>query len=903
MQRVGALLAAVLLVFICHTAHAEMDVAELKCEYRSTPMGLETSHPRLSWILEADERGQRQSAYRVIVSTSAQKLRENTGDLWDTGKVESDASVNVPYGGQPLESGMRCWWKVRVWGKDGEPGPWSKPSWWEMGLVEEGAWEARWIRPPTSQDPDAEPDPAPLFRKEFQTEKRIARARAYISGLGYYELFLNGEKLGDHVLDPAFTRYDRRVLYETYDVTDTVRQGKNVAGAVLGNGWYNMHTRATWNFDRAPWRDRPVLICQLHLTFEDGSTRTIMSDGSWRVSTGPTRFDGIRNGEVYDAREEKPGWRTSDYDASGWKQAVPVDGPGGRLVSQTMHPVRVTETLEPVKITEAQPGHYVFDFGQNMSGWARLRVSGPRGREVKMRYGERLNEDGTVSQEMIGKFVKEGEFQTDTYILDGNGTETWEPGFSYHGFRYVEVTGFPGEPNEESLQARVVHTDAPRAGTFRCSNDMFNRLQHCGLWAYKSNYVGYPTDCPQREKNGWTGDAQLAVEQAMYNWSMTPAYEKWIRDFRDVQRPSGQLPTIVPTGGWGYDFLGQAHPAWDTALLLIPWHLYQYKGDSRVLARNYDVMESYVEYMGARAEDHIIREGIGDWVPADTETPTPLTSTAYYYEAANLMSRIARLLDRGDDEAAYGELAADIKEAYNEEFYRGEGTYANGSQTAQSCALYFGLCPEGERQEVLEKLIDAVEKSDRHIDTGILGAKFLFYVLTRNGHADLAYDVANQKTQPGYGYWIEQGATTMWEHWSGESGSLNHIMLGDIIAWFYRSLAGIRIDPDRPAFKRLVIKPHLLGELKWVTATHTSPYGTIRSEWERADGQLRLIVSVPANTTATVHVPAAADAEVREGGRKASSATAVSLVRRTTDRAIYRVGSGDYTFTSAVPGR
>lgn len=894
MRRITALL-VLLLVLVSAAANAADDitVTKLRCEYRTNPMGIDVARPRLGWIVKSEERGQRQTAYQVLVASSRKKLQNNKADLWDSGKVTSEKSAQVTYKGRTLRSRVRCWWKVRVWDKDGDASAYSDPAWWEMGLLDKDDWEAEWLSAPKSQDPSVKPDPAPLFRKAFTLDKPVEKARAYVTGLGYYELHLNGDRVGDHVLDPAFTRYDRRALYVTYDLTDHLQRGKNAAGMILGNGWYNMHSKAVWDFDKAPWRDRPTMICQIEVTYQDGSTKIITSDSSWKVSTGPIRFDSIREGETYDARMERPGWSTPDYGDSGWKKAAVVDGPGGRLTAQKMPPMRVTRTLKPVKITEPKDGHYVFDMGQNTAGWVRLKVNGPRGTEVVMRYGERLHEDGTLDQKSIARFCKKGEFQTDRYILHGDGVETWEPRFVYHGFRYVEVTGFPGEPTKDSLTACVVHTDFDRAGSFRCSKELFNRIQHNTRWSYMGNYHGYPTDCPHREKNGWTGDAHLAAEQAMYNWHNAAAYEKWMRDFKDEQRPDGVLPGIVPTSGWGYEW-GNG-PAWDSAYFLIPWYLYQYRRDTRLMEVHYENWKRYVDYLSSVAKDHIVDIGLGDWVPADTETPVAVTSTGYYYVDTRILARAAEMLGKEEDAEKYSELAEKIRESFNEHFYKGNGVYANGSQTALSCAIYQGFARGERKAKAVQQLVKNIEEHDGHIDTGILGAKYLFHALTRNGEADVAYRVATRTTYPSYGHWIERGATTLWESWDGkQGGSLNHIMFGDISAWFYQTLGGIRVDPDKPGFKHIIFRPYPLGDLKWVEAEHESIYGTVKSSWKKSGDSFRLEVTVPVNCTATVSVPL----EGENSSVHLPDEQGIERAGRRGQRMLYQTGSGTYVFVT-----
>jgi alpha-L-rhamnosidase len=875
----------------------DLRINDLRCEYLADPLGIDVARPRLSWKLRSSWRGQKQTAYQVLVATSTETLDGGRADLWNTGKVDSGQSIHVEYAGRALGSRQRCYWKVRVWDAAGKPSAFSETAVWEMGLLEAKDWRARWIS--TAGPDEADPQPAPFFRKGFVLSKEPKAARVYICGLGYYELHLNGAKVGDHVLDPAFTRYDRRALYVTYDVTNQLRKGPNALGAVLGNGWYDMHTRAVWDFDKAPWRGRPALLCQLEITFADGSRRTIASDGTWRVRTGPILFDSIRNGEIYDARLEMPGWDTADCRDMNWPLAKVGKGPKGKLTAQMMPPIKVTQTFKPAELTEPKPGVYVFDTGQNMAGWVRLTVSGPAGTRIDIKYGERLHEDGTVDQKEIGQHIKSGRPQTDTYILSGQGTESWEPRFVYHGFQYVEVTGLPRKPDLSTLEARVVHTAFDRAGTFECSNELFNRIQRNMLWSYVSNFHGYPTDCPHREKNGWTGDAHLAAETGLFNFHSATAYTKWLGDLRDEQRASGELPGIVPTSGWGYHW-GNG-PAWDSAYVLIPWYLYLYRGDRRILSEHYEGLKRYVDYLTSKAEHHIVSIGLGDWAPAKSKTPEKITSTGYYCRDALIVSEIAEMLGRTDDARKYRELALRIRDAFHERFYnRRTGMYESGTQTAMSCALYHGLVPPDQERRVLDNLVAMIERNEGHLDAGILGTKYLIDALTAHGRADVVYEMATKTTYPSWGLWLQQGATTLWEQWNGQA-SRNHIMFGHVSAWFYQTLAGINLDPEAVGFKRFIIKPQLLGDIEWVKAAHESMYGTIRSEWNIQDEKFTLNVTVPTNTTATVYVPSDKEKFITEGPDYIHTGDNVRFLRLEDEYVAFAAESGTYEFISTLP--
>lgn len=863
-------------------------------------MGIDVTAPRLSWRPAASGRGRSQTAYRILVAGDEKLLAAGIGDLWDTGRVESDQSVHVEYAGLPLVSSRRCYWKVQVWDEAGSAGLWSEPAWWEMGLLSPDDWQARWIGAPAAEKvAELTAPPSPLFRKEFRLDQPVESARAYICGLGYYELRLNGRKVGERVLDPVFTRYDRRVLYTTYDIAGYVREGANAVGVMLGNGWYNQHAQDVWHFETAPWRDRPKLLLQMRFLYKDGSELVLAGDTSWETATGPLVFDGIHNGEIYDARLERPGWDLPGYEAAGWTAAQPAAGPGGILAAQGGPPVKVARTVVPVSVNEIKPGVYLYDLGENVTGWAALSAAGSAGSRITLRYAEKLGVDGDIDQSNIDKYIKSGAFQTDTYILKGHGVETWEPRFTYHGFQYVRLTDFPGRPTLENLRGRVVHTAFAPAGEFACDRDQFNRIQDCTVRSYLGNFVGIPTDCPHREKNGWTGDAHLAAEQSLFNFASAAAYTKWMDGFADEQRPSGQLPGIVPTSGWGYNW--GSGPAWDSAFILIPWYLFLYRGDTRILGAHYRGMRRYVDFLTATSREGIVSFGLGDWCPPGGNaeahaSPTALTSTSYYYADCRLLARIAAVLGLAEDSRRYEDLAASIKDAFNRAFYDpATGRYADGGQTSQACALYQGLTEPDERAKVLARLVEAVREKDYHPDFGILGAKFVLNALVENGGADTAYGLAAQTTYPSWGHWVAQGATTLWETWEGHE-SRNHIMFGDIGAWFYKTLAGINPDPERPGFKRVLIRPWPLGGLVWVRAWHDSPYGRIESAWRREGGFFRLDLGIPANATAMVYLPARDPGAVIESGASATRAEGVTFLRAEGGETVWALGSGEYRF-------
>jgi len=886
----------------------QVKVKDLTVEYLTNPVGIDVVSPRFSWVIESKLHNLSQSAYQILVASSKERLESTQADIASTGKVTSGSSVLVSAGQLPLESFKRYYWKVRIWDQLGKSWVSSQTAFFEMGILAKNDWKAKWISAPKVYDwqkfvnrrkllikenLEDGPSAAPEFRKTFSLTKEINRARLYIAGVGFNVPYINGQKAGDHLLDPAFTRYDKTVLYSTYDVTAKLQTGENVLGVVLGNGWYNMTTRAVWGFDHASWRNEPALIAQLKIDFTDGSYRIISSDSSWEVAPGPIVFNSIRQGEFYDARKETRGWDNTNFNDSNWYRPLLVPGPKGTLRAAMIQPVTIAETLTPKTIRKPKPGLYVFDLGKNIAGFAQLKIHAPAGTVITLKYAERLSPDGTVDQSDIAQHVAGGRVQTDEYTCSGRGTEIWHPSFTYDGFQYIEVKGLLEKPDPTTVTAMVIHTAFKSAGSFTCSNELFNKIQQCALASYNSNFMGYPTDCPQREKNGWTGDAHLAAEMGLYNFKAENGYTKWLADIADEQRPTGELSAIVPSSGWGY-FWGNG-PAWDNAMVLIPWYLYEYSGDQRILEQMYPHIKRYVDYLGTRAENHIIKIGLGDWAPAKTPTTPEVTSTAYYYVDALLLSKMAALFDFREDQVKYQDLAADISNAFHKQYYHGNGIYSTGSQTALACALYQGLTGSN-TDTTLQALVKAVAESNDHLDCGILGTKYLLHALSDNGRPDLAYKIVNQHSFPGWGYWMDQGATTLWEQWDGTE-SHNHIMFGDVSAWFYETLAGIA--PAQPGYKSIAFKPYFAPGLTFVKATHQSMYGEISAAWTRKGKTIDYEISIPANTTGEVTF---------EGNKKVfidhqplSRYKGISSLRLEKNETKFLLGSGHYVITISEP--
>jgi alpha-L-rhamnosidase len=904
---------------------ASLKVEGLKCEYRVNPLGLDTPQPRLSWLLESPQRGQRQTAYQVLAASTPDLLAKGKGDLWDSGKVASGESVQVGYGGQPLRPGQRVYWKVRSWDREGQPSGYSPAAWWEMGLLSPADWRAAWITrkraEPLSEGQMFEDHPAPLFRKGFLIEKKISRARVYVSGLGYYELRLNGQRVGNQVLDPGWTDYLKRVLYSTYDVTDQLKRGQNALGVMLGNGWFDPLPLRLWGHINP--RDNltignPRVIVQLVVDFTDGTSQTVVTDESWKVGNGPILRNSVYLGEVYDARKEQPGWDRPGFDDSGWPQAVSATEPLGSLRAQSAPPIRITRTLKPVKLTEPKPGVWIFDLGQNFAGWARLRVQGPAGTRMRLRYGELLYPDGTLNgMTAVCGQIKQGgpnyrydgvgapktAWQMEEYILKGQGEEVYTPRFTFHGFRYVEVTGFPGKPTLNTLEGLRLNSDVAPVGSFTCSNERLNRIQQMVLWTELSNLFSVESDCPHREKFGYGGDIVAAGEMAMLNFDMARFYGKAVDDLADAMRPNGGFTETAPFVGISDEGLGERSGpvGWGTAQPFLLWRLYQYYGDRRLIEENYELTKRWVALLQSRAKDGILDNGI-----SDHESLVPkrraLTGTGFYYFNVKLLSNLARALGKNEEAAEAEALAATIKTVFNRKFLQpGTGRYDTATQACQAFALYLGLVPVEEQERALAVLVRDIEDAHAgHLTTGIFGTKFMLHALADSGRADVAFKVVNQKTFPGWGHMLENGATTLWEHWefSDNTFSHNHPMFGSVSEWFYKVPAGINPAPDAVGFDKIIIRPQPVGDLKWVKASYDSVHGKVVSDWGREAGKFTLRVRVPVGVTATVFLPAKDGTPVTEGGKPVERAAGVQSLRTEPGHAVLAVEPGDYEFGS-----
>lgn len=834
----------------------------LRCEHMERPLGIDRLSPRFSWSLKDKRNGAKQTAYQIMVGKDSLALLNGRNIIWKEHNL-GEQMLTI-YTGKALEPCTRYYWSVTVWDKDKKKSE-SVISSFETGLLTQANWKGTFI----SDGKDIESRETPYFRKLISLNKEIKSARAYIVAAGLYELSINGEKVGNHFLDPAFTDYSKRLLYVTYDVTNLLRQGKNVIGVILGNGWYNHQPMAEWNFHNAPWRNRPSFCLNLQIHYKDGTKEVISSDKSFRVNAGPITFNAIYLAENYDFHRELPGWNNISFDDSKWQAATEVEAPNTIITSQTMWPIRITDHRKPIEVKRLSDTLYLYNFGQNWSGITSFTVQGEDGTKVKLRHGEQLDsrhkrlfdDNNTQFYQNINEPLKYGKhpedelFQTDVLILDGK-VNIFTPRFNYKGFQYVEVSSDkPLKLTSQNMVSHFIHTDVPQIGTFECSDSLINQLWRATNYSYLSNLVGYPTDCPHREKNGWTGDAHLAIETAFYNYDGITLYEKWLADHRDNMYDGGRLRCIIPSGGWGNDIID-----WTCSITIIPWAIYEFYGDMTCLKDNYEAMKKHTDYWLKKYPKGLVgNAGLGDWVPHKAIANKELTASIYHYKNTDIISRTAKLLGNENDYKYYKIEAEKIKTAINNKYLNHEnGVYANGYQTEQSMPLFWGIVPDQLKQKVAKRLSERVHANKDHLDFGIMGCKTVLNALTENGYVEQAFRLVTQQDYPSWGNWLRQGATTLYENWDYNGlawgYSQNHIMYGEIGAWFYKALAGINFDPQQPGFKNILLKPHFVKDLTYVKASYHSPYGEIKSAWERIDGKVFYRATIPSNATATLYL-------------------------------------------------
>jgi alpha-L-rhamnosidase len=898
MSRLSALVFLVAVTLTTPRAgSANLTVDDLRCEYGTNPMGIDVSAPRLSWKLQSHVGGARQSAYRILVSSSRELLARDRGDLWDSGRVESDDTVLIPYAGKPLASTSQAVWKVRVWDGNGRTSGWSEVAAWTMGLLEPGEWTARWISDPAGSE-------SPLFRREFSVRPGLVRATIHVSGLGQYELFANDRKVGDDVLSPGWTKYDRTVLYDTRDLTPFLQPGTNAIGMMLGKGMYRVdggrYTKFTGSFGALK------AIAQLHLEYQDGSSEVIATDDRWRTAPGPITFSCIYGGEDYDARREPRGWSTTGFDDSVWQRATVTEGPGGVLrgFSSAAPPLGTFETLVPVRVNRISDRVSVYDLGQNASLMPRLAVHGAAGSSVTITPGELVNQDGTVDRQSVG-----GGQSYWKYTLAGGQRETWFPKFFYHGARYLQIERTGADltaplPTVDALEGVVVHSTAPAIGSFESSDGLFNRIHTLIRWAQRSNLVSVITDCPHRERLGWLEQYHLNGSALRYEFDLARVFEKGMRDMADSQLSNGLVPDIAPE----YTVFEEGFrdsPEWGSAFVIVPWQQYLWTGDLELLRRYYDGMARYVAYLGSRATEGIVSHGLGDWYdigPGDPGkaqlTPIALTATGFYYYDTVILSRVAALLGKTEDAKRFSAQAQRIREAFNARFFdSARHRYANGSQTANAMPLVMELVDPANRSAAVDAIVTDVTTRGNALTAGDVGYRYLLRALADAGRSDVIFAMNHQSEKPGYGYQLAHGATSLTEAWNADRrSSQNHFMLGHLVEWLYHDLAGIGADGEAPGFKTIRIAPQPVGGLTWVKASLDTIRGRVTTHWTRSGRTFSLQIEIPPNTNASVAVP------VDEGEKVAidappgdARAEQIGAVRGTVT---FRVPSGTWKFTS-----
>jgi hypothetical protein len=881
-------------------------VKGLRCEYSVAPQGVDVAKPRLFWQLEGSERGQQQTAYQVLVASNSESLDDDKGDLWDSGKVASNQSTLLEYDGVELKSSQQVFWKVRAWDEKDKPSPWSGIATWTMGVLKDTDWQAKWIVAPWQTE-------SVLMRREFAAKPDIKRAIVHICGLGQFEMFINGKKVGTNLLSPGWTKYNRTCLYETHDVTSLVHVGDNTLGLALGDGMYHVERRNRFSKFQGSFGPQRA-FGQLEIEYADGSREVVPTDELWRVHTGPVTYNDVYGGEDYDARLLPRGWDLPGFDDKNWEHVVELVRPSGQLRGHTASapPLGEIEAIEPKGIDKRSESQDVVDFGQNASFMPRITVTGPAGSTVRLIHAEVVDDQGNIDRSTCGGNRGPAWWQ---YTKATDGEETWFPQFFYAGCRYLQVDKFAAEeggelPAIKKIAGVVVHSSAEPIGEFSCSNDLLNRIRTLVRWAQRSNMVSVLTDCPHREKLGWLEQYHLNGPAIRYEFDVNRIFVKGMRDMADSQTETGLIPNIAPEYT-EFDGTFRAAAEWGCAFIVVPWQQYLFTGDTSLMGEYYSAMVKYMDYLASKAEGHIIDEGLGDWYDVVDDgkgpgfsklTPPAITATAFYFYDAQLMAKIAGLLGKEGDVKKWSQLADEIRDAWIAKFRNEGGTYATNSQCSNALALVMELAKTEDRDAALDALVNDVQERGNAMTAGDVGFRYLLQSLAQGGKSQVIYDMINQDEKPGYGYQLKKGATSLTEAWdSNHHSSHNHFMLGHITEWFYKDLVGIDADPEQPGFANVIIKPMPVGDLTWAEASFDSLRGEITCRWERDGGKFKLRFTIPANSTATVYLPAAQEAKDTEGGKPAADSEGVKFLHREEGRNVYTVESGSYEFVSDLP--
>lgn len=890
--------------------NSELTFKKLLVEYAENPINIDIENPRFSWVVASLVRNQQQSAYRILLATSKNKLENNSGDIWDSGKQLSAETIQHEYDKGGLKSNQKYFWKVIVW--DGVGVQYISPiSFFETTILEDGEWKSNWIgNGPISEllpekgffthrkeqaemaDTINHNGRSLLLRNEVILSKKVKTARVYISGLGFYEFFINGKRIGENILAPAKTPYHKHILYDTYNVTKLLNKGENALGIHIGNGWYNPY-KPWWQQYRMQWFGSKKAMAQIHVTFEDDSTQIILTDKNWRWADGPITYNCVYDGEIYDANLEYAEWTLPGFDDRGWKAVNVLDSPKARLVSHRMPAIKVNETIQPKEIKVAVENMKVFDMGQNFTGWVRIKAKGNKSTKVKIRFAEDINEDGTIDRTSAehAKAIAE-------YIMSGEGEEIYEPAFTYFGFRYVEVTSEDKDFELLDIEGCVVYTNNESIGQFECDNSLVNKIHQATVWSQKSNMLGYPMDCPQRdERLGWFGDAQVTAEEAMFNFNMALFYENWFDGIKDNQdEKTGDIPIISPQ-----PYIWDEGVEWSSTYITMLWEYYTYYGDKRILKKHFATLKRYMKFLDSISKDFILPMGwIGDWgsmTEGWKEGNPESIPTAFYYFNARILTKIAKVIDKNADVEYYTELAENIAEAYNKEYLNEEtGNYLTGTQMDNAFPLFLGLVPEKLQSKVLDNLVnDIVKINDTHLTTGVLGTKYMPEALAQFGRSDIAWEIINQKTYPSWNDMMSKYTTTC-EFWTLKQ-SKNHVMMGSIDAWFYKYISGIQLDEEKPAYEIFNIEPTLLKDLNFANASVETIRGRVSSNWKKESGKLTLNIEVPFNTMSNVKIPGSKNGELLEGGNSIDNTNGIEYIGYSKGVHLLKVYSGNYSFT------
>jgi hypothetical protein len=903
-------------------AGAQTKVINLRCENLNNPLGIEAAQPRLSWQLQSTSRNVLQTSYRVLVADDAAKLATDNGNMWDSKQVTSDQSLWIPYAGKPLQAGKYYYWKVTVWDNKGLSAASVDSAWWQMGLLQAADWSnAKWIgydeldaskrivpgiHAPGNKDIKTVVSGnhvLPMLRKSFTITKPVRRATAFVCGLGHYELHINGAKVGDRFLAPGWTNYDKRCLYNTYDVTKQVSNGNNAIGVMLGNGFYNVPNERYHKLLIA--YGNPTLTMKLLVEYTDGTKTEIITDNTWKAAQSPITFSSIYAGEEYNANLEQEGWDKAGFNDAVWKAAIIVKAPGGKLVAEQGNPLKAMTTLAAKSVIKTSDSTYLYDFGQNASGIVSIKVKGKLGEQLKLYPAELIGKDKRVNQRNSGR-----PFYF-SYTCKGKSSEEWRPRFTYYGFRYVEVVnaapdsvGDSKKPAITDMQLVHTYNASPHTGKFECTEDRFDETFDLIDWAIRSNMQSVVTDCPHREKLGWLEQTYLMGESIHYNYDIYDLYKKLVFDMMADQTPDGLVPDITPEyvlfdGGF------RDSPEWGSAAVILPWMIYKWYGDRSVMQQAWPMMTKYVDYLGTKANGHILKYGLGDWYDLGPKfpgvaqlTPMELTATAIYYYDISLLSQMARLLQMPADATKYEALAAQVKTAFNSKFFNPQkNVYATGSQTAMAMPLVVGLVDDNNRPAIFKTLVDSISKKGKALTAGDIGFHFLIQALSDGGAAQLVYDMNSRDDVPGYGYQLKKGATALTESWAAlEEVSNNHLMLGHLMQWFYDGLAGIRQSDTSVGYKRIEIKPEPVIGVDKGKASFESPYGTIYSEWDHQYSWRVFTISIPANTTATIYLPSPEGTTILESNMPLKSVRDIQWLGYQNGKAVFKAGSGKYKF-------